>query len=1732
MFAAATALIATGALAPLAAATAAPPPGQDFNVTQGDLEFIIKQIDIAEDHAKQWTRNQDASPLCDTASRQFHINSQTYTDQRGLNDSDRGYCVGTATMPYGLRTVDGRWNNLLPGQDGYGTANRVFPRLLTPDYITAGPVPFGIPGNPFGTPGTITSYEQTDGFVFDTRPRTISNLIVDQTTANPAAVEVMDRVDGAGVENGAVIRRLAGENRYGTAAVISQSNFDAGVPTVNIANGENFPDSLAAGPAARSDFAPLLLVRPGVIPPETAAELLRLEPQSITIVGGTGAVSVTVESLLGNYTEGAVNRVAGADRYETAAAISAHAFNPGVGRVYIAFGGNFPDSLAAAAPAARDGHPILLTRPGVLPPATIAELQRLQPQEIVIVGGPGVVTPAVQTALGAFTTGTVTRLAGIDRYETMLAISQANYPDTTTTVYIAIGTNFPDALAAAPVAGLREGPVLLSRPGATLDPSLVAELQRLNPDRVIHLGGTGVLTTATETQIRNLLEGTHIQIPDIATDEGLSASATSLFVIFGQFFDHGLDLINKGGNGTVVVPLNPDDPLYRPGASTNFLTLSRGTIDDTDGGREHINRTTPFVDQNQTYTSHASHQAFLREYTLDGNGSPVPTGRILNGTNSEGAPVEGLPTWADVKKQARDILGIDLEDFDVLDVPLIATDPYGHLLLGPEGRAQLAFEDGNGGTELREAGVPLALNGPEDGLLETTGLTANASFLDDIAHGATPGPDVPDPADPDGPTIPGYDNVALDAHFITGDGRGNENIGLTAVHHVFHAEHNRVMDQIQDVLETELAVDGNESGQELLERFEADGFWNYGERLFQAARFFTEMQYQHLVFEEFARRIQPNIDTTVLNENSYQPDVDSAIVAEFAHAVYRFGHSMLRESVPREYDGEIHEMALFDAFLNPAAFNTAPDGSGTILTANESAGGIIKGLANQTANGVDEFVTHVLRNQLLGLPLDLATINMVRARETGTPGLQAARATIFAETRDPQLEPYESWEDFRLSMKNPESIANFIAAYGVHPTLPETATLAERRAAGTALSLDEAFMNAPAAETGLSGVDLWMGGLAEKPFVFGGMLGSTFNYVFEKQLEDLQNGDRFYYLTRNLGNSLFHTLEANSLSQIVLRNTDADRVPHDVFAAPQITFDLRDSQAELNAAGLTGNAVDGWRFTEGDHVTIQGTDGSDGTVGHDIIRGGLGDDSIWGLAGNDRIEGDDGNDAIMGGDGDDILTDLHGDDRIQGEAGNDAINGGPGIDDLLFGGSGTDYILGGHDASTVFGGLDDDFILGSSGRDNLRGDEGDDWIDGGNNADLLVGDLSNTMQNDPGLYHGGHDVLVGRTGNNDHDAEGGDDIMVGGPGTDRFGGMLGFDWVTFDGSTRPVVADMDTIMIVPGPESAIMSRYLQVEGWSGGFGNDVVRGNNNVDAFVDPEINQLGYGHRLTEEHLNRIGGLRDLLTGGAQDYSERFMVGAPFTDEDMNNNILLGGPGNDLIEPRSGTNFIDGDAWLDVAVSGPDGNNGTLVTNNVGDFQNLIFSGQISPADLEIVRQLQNVDAALNGTDTVLIDAPRADFTITRNVDGVVVVASIDNPEENTHYLRNVEFIQFADEPPIDTATLEVTDLTPLTVTTNDIGTPAEGDTLTATVDVDGPAVFELQVIALDGAGNEVAITTQSNDSGEFEIGATEDGQQVQVVAVVATDDGPQQGVSDASSGETSELDSTPPTLGAGADF
>jgi Ca2+-binding RTX toxin-like protein len=1362
--------------------------GAGFAVTSSDLAFILQQIKIAEYHAQ-------------------HINDNPANPCAALVGNDP-HQIPSPLLSLGLRTVDGTCNNIQPGQESYGAALEVFPRLTVPDFERpAEPIPAGFPGE-----GAGTNYNQTtaNSMVFDSHPRLVSNLIVDQTSTNPAAVHV------------------------------------AGNPFRTQAN----PD----------------IVVPCDTDPETGADLSTPE--------------------------------------------------------------------------------------GCVP-----------------------------------------------QYQTLF-------------------------------------------------------------------------------------------IPNITTDVGLSPPFNSLFTIFGQFFDHGVDKINNGGNGLVFVPLKDNDPLVAGpdhifgntddlSPQLRFMVLTRGTIvnDPVTNVRSALNSDTPFVDQSQTYTSHPSAQVFTREYGPNLDGRPVATGKFLE-TNG------GLPTWATVKSQARTLLGLELVDADVNNIPMVAADPYGNFIPGANGLPQYMTATG-----LVEGNLDTPVPAPANVL------RIDIAFLNDIAHSAVPSgvPDGDDiaggsldtPVCPDGETVC-YDNELLDLHFICGDGRCNENIALSAVHQVFHAEHNRLVDYFIN------SVDG------VLTRTENEALWTdfrnvnlnpapgeyktftYEERLFQAARFVTEMEYQHLVFEEFARKVQPLI-------NPFQPfafnqtDLNPATTAEFAHAVYRFGHSMLTDTIPRiNPDGSHFDISLLDGFLNPAAYND--DGNGGRLSAPDAAGAILMGLSDQTGQEIDEFVTETLRNHLLGLPLDLPSINMARARSEGIPSLNDVRRQIFAETNDGQLRPYASWFEFGEKLKHQESLVNFVAAYGTHPTITAATTLADKRAAAQAI-IDtmntnpdaRAFMFGTIPDTGVDDIDLWMGGLAENTNLFGGLLGPTFNYVFEKQLTDLQNGDRFYYLARTPGMNLRSQLEGNSFSELVMRNTPAHTLKADPFATADCKFELAnlsataegfaqfgaivadDPASECDESVLLARLPDGTiqyrAINAEDPPGINGQSVYNGTDSDDSMYGGNDNDTFWGGIGNDRIDGGAGDDVVLGGEGNDIITDFGGIDVLKGGPGNDAIDGGPG-DDIIMSGEGKDFTNGGANINETFAGPGDDFAIAGQGEDAVFGDDGDDWEEGGDMPDLLIGDSSTLFFDDHNRP--GHDILIGQGGDDDYDMEGGDDIGVAGPGVEKVAGASGYDWEIGLGDPQPQDADLDLLIVNTPPVNETRDRYNEVEALSGWKFNDKLRG----DSIVPSQLGGGGFigCDALDQAGLDRIGGLDDLvppLAAGtatatasviANSVTNYCMLTGDFVWGE--GNILLGGEGSDELEGRGANDILDGDRYLNVRLSiraNPDGTGAELGTTELmttraavgGNFgagtenmtlQQAVFAGLVDPGQIVAVREIltPTVPVADCGAatplncDTALFSGPSVNYTITWNADDSVTVT--DNSgggggggggtNDGTDILWNIEQLSFCRTP------------------------------------------------------------------------------------------------------------------------
>jgi SpoIID/LytB domain protein len=194
------------------------------------------------------------------------------------------------------------------------------------------------------------------------------------------------------------VSRVDGADRYETAAKVA-SSFPHGVDTVYVASGADFPDALAGASVAAAGSDPVLLTAKSTLPPATAAAIASLAPSKVVVLGGTGAVSSGVEAQLRAIVPD-VTRVAGADRYQTASLVSA--LLPGASTAYVASGTTFPDALAGAALAGRQGAPVLLTAPTSLPGTTGAALTTMRPSAIWVLGGPKAVSNTVATKLGGY----------------------------------------------------------------------------------------------------------------------------------------------------------------------------------------------------------------------------------------------------------------------------------------------------------------------------------------------------------------------------------------------------------------------------------------------------------------------------------------------------------------------------------------------------------------------------------------------------------------------------------------------------------------------------------------------------------------------------------------------------------------------------------------------------------------------------------------------------------------------------------------------------------------------------------------------------------------------------------------------------------------------------------------------------------------------------------------------------------------------------------------------------------------------------------------------------------------------------------------------------------------------------------------------------------------------------------------------------------------------------------
>jgi putative cell wall-binding protein len=301
------------------------------------------------------------------------------------------------------------------------------------------------------------------------------------------------------------VERISGADRYAVAIQVSNKAFPGAAPTVPIAyivTGEGYADALSAAPAAVKTNGPLLLTQSSWLPDSVVTELKRLKPGKIVVVGGPNSVSAGVYNQLTALAP-QIQRIGGADRYETSRAVVANAFSSSK-TAYVATGQNFPDALSASAAAGAILAPVLLVNgsDSTIDSSTRSLLSALGTQKIKIAGGPNSVSNAVESALK--TISPTVRLSGSDRYDTSIAINRDGFQSSgapaASAIYLSTGANFPDALAGAALAGKVKAPVYMVQPsclpaGVASD---IAAFQLPSAKKVWLLGGNNALNPSIE----------------------------------------------------------------------------------------------------------------------------------------------------------------------------------------------------------------------------------------------------------------------------------------------------------------------------------------------------------------------------------------------------------------------------------------------------------------------------------------------------------------------------------------------------------------------------------------------------------------------------------------------------------------------------------------------------------------------------------------------------------------------------------------------------------------------------------------------------------------------------------------------------------------------------------------------------------------------------------------------------------------------------------------------------------------------------------------------------------------------------------------------------------------------------------------------------------------------------------------------------------------------------------
>jgi len=399
----------------------------------------------------------------------------------------------------GSNSVELSWNAATDG-GGAGIAGyRVYRWITSPS--TAYTLPKEVVGTTAGDSPSYVDGDLVKGTEYSYEVRAVdasTNVGPRSTMATCTPVGLMET------------DRTFGADRYSTALAISSANFpDSSVTTAVVATGKAFPDALSASALAGVYGSPILLVNSSVTASLTA-ELDRLGVQDVVIVGGETAVPAGIATALA--IDYGVTRVFGSDRYSTSVAIASkvESLTGDVAEAFFARGDSFADALAVSPFAYSRTVPVLLVRPTEIPAVTAAAIDTLGLTDGVIAGSESAVSADVMTDLEGMLAGTVTRVGGVDRYLTARAVADFGVAQgwgDYSYVGLATGLNYPDALGGGPVAGGRNGVLLLTRPdvlSATVASAITDNKDTI--DLVDIYGSESAVAATVRTAVEALLQ--------------------------------------------------------------------------------------------------------------------------------------------------------------------------------------------------------------------------------------------------------------------------------------------------------------------------------------------------------------------------------------------------------------------------------------------------------------------------------------------------------------------------------------------------------------------------------------------------------------------------------------------------------------------------------------------------------------------------------------------------------------------------------------------------------------------------------------------------------------------------------------------------------------------------------------------------------------------------------------------------------------------------------------------------------------------------------------------------------------------------------------------------------------------------------------------------------------------------------------------------------------------------